>query len=182
MTANGQYDPRYKYTIYNIDSFAKLDLCTYAPNTSPLAPITQYWVAKYAPSYQFHGNGGDPNLNFGVNYIEIRLADTYLMEAEALVQGSGDQARAGQLLNAVRARVGLPAATVSLAAIKNERRMELATEGHRFFDLVRWGDANQVLNNMANGFSKHFTAGKNEILPIPLPELSNTQLKQNPGY
>jgi hypothetical protein len=66
--------------------------------------------------------------------------------------------------------------------IKHERRLELATEGVRYFDLVRWGDAASVLNNMENGFSKHFTAGKNEVLPIPLSELTNTQMVQNPGY
>jgi hypothetical protein len=118
------------------------------------------------------------------------------MEAEALVMGGGDAGRAGQLLNAVRARVGLPSVAVSMDAIKNERHLELATEGHRFFDLVRWGDADKVLNNMiavnnlggnsSNSVSfsgsKHFVAGKNEILPIPLPELTNTKMVQNPNY
>jgi hypothetical protein len=60
--------------------------------------------------------------------------------------------------------------------IKKERRLELATEGHRWFDLVRWGDAAAALA------SKGFTPNKNEILPIPLAELNNTKLVQNPGY
>jgi hypothetical protein len=93
-----------------------------------------------------------------------------------LVRGGGDQGRAQQLLDAVRARVGLASVPVSLANIYNERRLELATEGHRFFDLVRTGQAASVLA------SKGFQAGKNEVLPIPLVELNNTKLVQNPGY
>jgi hypothetical protein len=63
-----------------------------------------------------------------------------------------------------------------LENIYNERRLELATEGSRFFDLVRTGQAATVLA------SKGFQAGRNEVLPIPLQELNNTKLVQNPGY
>lgn len=184
MVVNGVYDPRYQYTIYNIDSLMALGLCSYGQMAWTQGfPTTGYWIVKYAPLKADDGAGNE-GLNYGNDYIEIRLADTYLMEAEAIVQGGGDMSRAMALVNAVRARVGLPAltGTLTMDEIKNERHLELATEGHRWFDLVRWGDANQVLNNMANGFSKHFVAGKNEILPIPLNDLTNTQLKQNPGY
>jgi hypothetical protein len=70
----------------------------------------------------------------------------------------------------------LPSVPVTLATIKNERRMELAGEGHRFFDLVRWGDAASKLAN------RGFVAGKDEIFAIPASELQGTKLKQNPGY
>ncbi len=113
-------------------------------------------------------------MNYQLDYIEIRLADTYLMEAEAIMQSGGSSSRAQALLDAVRARVGLQSVPVSLDAIYNERRMELATEGHRFFDLVRTGKAAAALPG--------FVAGKNEILPIPISDLNNTKLKQNPGY
>jgi len=183
MVVNGVYDPRYKYTIYNMDSLMAAGACTYDQNSNNFpAYETKYYMVKFAPLMQYIGSGGDQRLNISIDYIEIRLADTYLMEAEALMQGGGDQSRAQALLNAVRARVGLPPVPVSIDAIKNERHLELATEGHRFFDLVRWGDADKVLNHMENGVSKNFVVGKSEILPIPLAELTNTAMVQNPGY
>src|SRR5690606_12120783 len=96
--------------------------------------------------------------------------------AEALVRGGGDATRAAALLNAVRSRVGLGAVTATLDNIKRERRLELAGEGHRWFDLVRWGDAAQALAD------RGFVAGKHEVLPIPLLELDNTLLEQNKEY
>ena len=83
---------------------------------------------------------------------------------------------AQELLDAVRARVDLDPVTVSLDAIKLERRLELVGEGHRWFDLVRWGDAGTALA------SRGFVEGIHEILPIPLRELENTLLKQNKEY
>jgi starch-binding outer membrane protein, SusD/RagB family len=168
-------DPRYGYTVLNIDSLAKVEGKTYV-NSEHGYQQTGYFEMKYQPLVKYLSSTGTNILNFPNDYIEIRLADTYLMEAEALVVGSGNVGRAQSLLDAVRHRVGLAPVPVSLAAIKNERRLELATEGHRWFDLVRWGDAATVLQ------FKGFTANKNELLPIPLNDLSNTKLVQNPGY
>jgi hypothetical protein len=180
MIVGGKYDPRYKYTIYNLDSLQTAGQCAYSKSQCYAA--TGYFMVKFAPLLQYTSASGVKELNFGIDYIEIRLADTYLMEAEALVKGNGDLSRAQALLDAVRTRVGLASVPVTMDAIKYERRMELATEGHRYFDLVRWGDAATVLNSMKNGVSKHFVTGKNEILPIPLGELTNTKLVQNPNY
>ncbi|GAA4305411.1 RagB/SusD family nutrient uptake outer membrane protein [Compostibacter hankyongensis] len=167
------YDPRYGTTISDVDSLVKLDLASYVPGYQN----TGHFVKKFAPLEEFKNtSAGPPTINYPQHYIEIRLADTYLMEAEALVQSGGDMTRAGALLNAVRARVGLSPVTPTLEHIYNERHLELATEGHRWYDLVRTGRAAQVLA------SKGFVAGKNELLPIPLPELNNTKLVQNPGY
>jgi hypothetical protein len=169
-----QNDPRYKYTIINLDSLMAVGQCYYSKSSSYQA--TGYFIAKYAPLLKYKSTTGTPELNFPNDYIEIRLADTYLMEAEALVQAGTNQSRAQALLDAVRARVGLSSIPATLTNIYNERRLELATEGHRWFDLVRTGQAATVLA------SKNFTKGKNEILPIPLAELTNTKLVQNPGY
>jgi starch-binding outer membrane protein, SusD/RagB family len=163
-------DPRYEHTVLDIKSIKD---ATYEPSYDD----TGYFVKKYAPRAAWVTTiGGEPALNFAVDYIEIRLADTYLMEAEALVQGGGDMGRAADLLNAVRGRVGLAAVAATLDNIYKERRLELATEGHRFDDLVRTGRAASVLAPMG------FVAGKHEVLPIPQEELSNTKLVQNPEY
>jgi hypothetical protein len=166
-------DPRYKYTIVNIDSMKVAGLCNYEKGYQN----TGYFTAKFAPLKDFYSTiGGDPVLNYPNDVIEIRLADTYLMEAEALVRGGGNVAKAQDYLDRVRARVGLSPVPATLDNIYKERRLELATEGHRWFDLVRTGQAAAALA------SKGFTPNKNEILPIPLAELSNTKLVQNPNY
>jgi len=180
MVVGGKYDPRYKYTIINLDSLVAAGQCSYDKNACYAA--TGYIIAKHAPLKKYTSSAGESGLNFRQDILLIRLSDTYLMEAEALVMANTDLSRAQALLDAVRARVGLPSVPVTMNAIKHERRMEFATEGVRYFDLVRWGDAPTVLNNMKNGFSKHFTAGKNEVIPIPLAELTNTKMVQNPGY
>ena len=88
-----------------------------------------------------------------------------------------------------RARSGdetlLPDVTASgdalLDAIYHERRVELALEGHRFFDLVRTGRAGEVMR--AHG-KTNFQDGTHELFPIPTREiqLSNGLIEQNPGY
>ena len=104
------------------------------------------------------------------------------MAAEALVRSGGDEGKAKTYLNQVRARVGLQPITSSgtqlLDDIYKERRLELACEGQRFFDLVRTGQAATALA------SKGFVAGTHEFLPIPQTEidLSNGALTQNNGY
>ena len=166
-------DPRYPFTVSNIDSLEKAGKATYEKGYMN----SGYFIEKYAPKVEYRSTGGGvTELNWPNDYIEIRLADTYLMEAEALLQGGGDAARAAALLNAVRARVKLNPIAATLDNIYLERRLELASEGHRWYDLVRTGKAAAALS------SRGFVTGKHEILPIPLTELNNTKLVQNPGY
>ena len=163
-------DPRFGATLLDLKTLEAAGQVNYIGGYQN----TGYFLNKFVPRQSdVRTGGGALELNYRQNSPIIRLADTYLMEAEAL---GGTGARAQALLDAVRARVGLPSVPVSLAAIKAERRLELAGEGHRFFDLVRWGDAATVLA------SRGFKSGKNEIFPIPFRELINTQIKQNPNY
>ncbi len=123
-----------------------------------------------------------------MNYAVIRYADVLLWEAEALNE-LGRTAEAQLPLEAVRGRARAqsvnPATTLPKITttsqeeirniIRRERRVELGFEMHRFFDLVRWGIAADVLP----GFQK----GKHEVFPLPQTELDlNPSLVQNPGY
>jgi hypothetical protein len=165
-------DPRYSSTIADIQALEDEGKISYEKGFMN----TGFFLQKVLPLNSDVNPGGNDYGNFDQNIYDIRLADTYLMEAEALVMSGANTARAQALLDAVRERVGLPAVTVTMESIKHERRMELVGEGHRWFDLVRWGDAPTALA------FKGFVAGKHEILPIPLLELENTLLEQNIEY
>lgn len=151
-----------------------------------------------------------------INYNIIRFADVLLMAAEAEVE-VGSLATAHKYVNQVRARAanadgfvkgadGKPAANYVIApytapfadkaaartAVQFERKLELSGEGHRFYDLVRWGTASTVLNaflayespKLSVGYSgSKFTAGKDEYMPIPQTQIDyqgKTVLNQYP--
>ena len=154
-----------------------------------------------------------------MNYTILRFADVLLMAAEAEIE-VGDINKAREYVNRVRTRAAnkdgfvknkagnAPAANYTIGtydmawsdkdvarnAVRFERKIELSGEGHRFFDLVRWGIAEKTLNaylavdgkilSIKFGGSK-FTASKNEYLPIPQAQIDiqgKDILKQNPGY
>jgi len=119
------------------------------------------------------------------NQIFIRLADIYLLKAEALTElGQLDgTSGAAYYVNLVRSRVGLPATTAVTvddmrAAIALERRLELAFEGHRWYDLKRTGKAISTMTALG------YNLTENKLLwPIPQGERDkNVNLTQNPGY
>lgn len=157
--------------------------------------------------------------NNALNFTAMRFADVLLMAAEAEIEvGSLETAR--QYINRVRTRAANspvmnganPAANYRVSnyttpfgskdeartAVRFERKLELGMEGHRFFDLVRWGIAAEVINDeyLSKETTRRpsalagsrFEKGKHEYLPIP--EFAITQsvkdgtptLKQNPGY
>jgi starch-binding outer membrane protein, SusD/RagB family len=118
----------------------------------------------------------------------LRYADLLLMQAEALNETDGD---AYTPLNQVRDRAGLPALSgLSKGELKEkiilERRLELALEGHRWFDLITLGIAGQVINAIVEERSdivRAFTPNRSELLPIPQTEIGlNPNITQNPGY
>ena len=151
--------------------------------TYEVAPYenTGYYNKKYLP--RKGQTSGQVELNYLNNYRTIRYADVLLMAAEAYNQTSNDS-KAQLYLNQVRRRAfqvsdasfDVTASGPALyAAILNERRLELAMEGERFFDLVRTGQATTVLGSI-------FKAGKSELFPIPQSEVVVSHLQQNPGY
>jgi starch-binding outer membrane protein, SusD/RagB family len=114
------------------------------------------------------------------NIKVLRYADVLLMYAEAAIHtGQGD---AVSKINLLRERATLlPKASVSINDVWNERRVELAMEHDRFWDLVRQGRAAQIMQSSGK---TNFVLGKNEVLPIPNSQilLSGGKLKQNTGY
>ena len=153
-----------------------------------------------------------------MNYVIIRFADVLLMQAECEIELNNQEA-ARALVNQVRNRaansatwvkdasgnnaanyvIGLyntpwTSADAARSAVRFERKLELSGEGHRFFDLVRWGIADATLDAylayeggklpVALGGSS-FTANKNEYYPIPQTQIDRQGadvLHQNPGY
>lgn len=163
---------------------------------------TGFFTKKYLVNAdnEANRNGSDP-LNYDNNYRSIRYADVLLMAAEAEAKATGGDTNAAiGYLNQVRARAfgdnsqDYTAAEGSLSdAILNERRLELAAEGHYFFDLVRTGTvkaAFDAYNAWAAGDadrpSIEYENDKNEFLPIPLVELELANALdrwgQNQGY
>jgi hypothetical protein len=150
------------------------------------------------------------------DWTVIRYADVLLWKAEALIE-LGRHAEALPLINGIRERAANSTARLKYAdgsavanyrtqpypanlwtqsfareALRWERRLELALEGHRFFDLVRWGVAEQTLNayleveKTRHDYLRNaqFTAGRDEYLPIPQQQIdfSEGRYQQNPGY
>ncbi|MCB0568544.1 MAG: RagB/SusD family nutrient uptake outer membrane protein [Phaeodactylibacter sp.] len=149
--------------------------------SDPHWPQTQYPFINKWHNFQ---EGSDQN------YIFIRLADILLLKAEALNE-LGSQSEAAALVDQIRGRVNLPGTTASTQAelrlaIEKERRLELAFEGHRWFDLKRTGRAIEVMNNAkgVNGENLGYNLTPEHLLwPIPQAELDkNSKLTQNPGY
>lgn len=168
-------DPRFDHTIIDVSTLQGASYTTGYQETG-------YFVRKYAPLQANTAGDGAIPLNWANNVREIRYADVLLMAAEALVRSGGDETKARDYVNQVRARVGLAAITSSGNALLEdtytERRLELACEGQRFFDLIRTGKAAEALA------SDGFVVGKSEVLPIPQAEIDLSQgaLTQNNGY
>ena len=152
-----------------------------------------------------------------MNYTIIRFADVLLMAAEAEIE-AGSLDKALEYVNRVRTRAAnsahwvknpdgslaanyeialydaFPSKDFATKAVRMERKLELSGEGHRFFDLVRWGVAADELNKYLTYESQYlttkfggarFTSGKSEYYPIPQTQIDiqgSDVLSQNPGY
>ena len=118
------------------------------------------------------------------NFIELRLADVILMYAEALNENGASAAEVLALLDPIRTRAGLATLDPTVLntqalvrqALQDERRLELAFEGHRWFDLVRTGTVDAEMGEAVNS--------NYHVFPIPNSEVlaSDGVITQNPGY
>ena len=152
-----EYDPSYSNTGYNVRKFLVSKTLSPEYNTNPS------------------------------NFPVLRYADVLLMEAEALNE-LGKTSEAETPLNAVRSRAGLGKIQSGLSKnafrekVLAERRIELAFEGHRWFDLIRIGNGEYALNFL-HSIGKVNANQKHLLLPIPQREMdANPNLIQNPGY
>jgi starch-binding outer membrane protein, SusD/RagB family len=179
-TAYAAGDRRKAVTVLDIEAYK---------NANPAFNIT-YQVAPYQNTGLYNQKylprkgetSGQVELNYSNNFRTIRYADVLLMAAEAFNK-SGNDVKAQTYLNLVRRRAfgdllhDITATGSALYdAILAERRLELAMEGERFFDLVRTGKAPAVLGPLG------FVTGKHELFPIPQGEVDLAGLTQNPGY
>ncbi|MEO9966742.1 MAG: RagB/SusD family nutrient uptake outer membrane protein [Reichenbachiella sp.] len=155
------------------------------------AQTTQYQVVKYLPNGDealgIEPTSGDPTLA-GNDWIVLRYADVLLMHVEAILAGRDGPISTAAAINSfqeVRDRAGLttPVTSISKEDLANERRVELAFENHRLFDLIRLDLAESVLGAFATANGHSFTAN-DLLLPIPQREinLSKGALSQNAGY
>lgn len=169
---------------------------------------TGYYTRKGAVDYDQYSPAKPQST--GLDYPLIRLADVYLFAAEAALQGSGDKAKALEYVNAVRERARNSArkelgfrqyeaitsnepadlTDIDIDILFEERRRELFCEGHRFFDMVRKGNAQEeiadkVADSFGQSIAENFKSGVNEVFPIPSSEIlrhTGGNLIQNPGY
>ncbi|WP_434502449.1 RagB/SusD family nutrient uptake outer membrane protein [Prevotella sp.] len=154
----------------------------YACKWSNYYPASRYpFMYKYRSGYN--------------NQYKLRLADIILLEAEAYAY-KGDYTKSADLVNLIRNRAKLPNLTADKTATKeamieavlHERRLELALEGERWYDLCRNNKVEEYLNGLNNRDSGRLIQRKqydanSYLLPIPQSALDeNTNLQQNPGY
>lgn len=207
-------DPRFAQSIlYDGANWKGHQIETFLPggfdsNEAPVGgwnySITGYFVKKFLKEDVVPGDydskRGSPQHN-----VIFRLAELYLNYAETQIE-LGNDAEAKKYINLVRARSTMPAITEAGAALKeryrNERKVELFMENHRYNDLRRWDIATLVLDNKptrgveirkaADGSKTYSIANRQVIMfpekyrlvPIPKDEIdrSNKVLIQNPGY
>jgi starch-binding outer membrane protein, SusD/RagB family len=221
-TFAGSLDPRLDHTVGR-DGVPYLDWGVHNPQyIRDRAYAGAFSPKKMSPLRSENGSttwSGNPRMNAN-NYRMIRLSHVMLWLAECEVEANNLEA-ARTLVNQIRRRAANPAGfvagtdgkpagnyvikeygdawtdkAVAQKAVRFEQRLEFAMEGHRFFDLVRWGVADQVLNDyVATEQNRRsylrgvkFQKGKHEYFPIPNQEILNSKkdgqatLTQNPGY
>ncbi len=154
----------------------------YSASTTPAAPAS---VTFPAYVYKYLDPTATANAEASNNYPILRYADVLLMYAEALNEQAAGNADAFTAINRIRKRAGLPdLAGLTQAQFRDavllERRLELAFEGHRWYDLVRTG---KLVEAMKAQNPAIVVPATHNLFPIPQTERDvNPKLDQNPGY
>ncbi len=218
----GNLDPRLDWTVgrrgipfLDWQDHPGADWIRNQPNGGPYSPIKYSYYKSDRGSLQ-DNSSWTPGYT-ALNYTVIRLADVILMAAECEVEvGSLEKAR--EYVNLIRTRASNPQGFVvrgdgskaanyvigiydaawtdqatARIAVRFERKLELSQEGHRFYDLVRWGTDVTTLNAfldyekkfLANTYGSAKYEAKHALLPIPQSQIDlvgTDILKQNPGY
>jgi hypothetical protein len=186
-------DPRLLASVYFRNDIFLTDL-NRAFATSP----TTYGLKKYIRNSSVSSTGISAFSPGGQDFYVIRYADILLMRAEALVE-LNQLTEVYTLVNQVRQRptVNMPTVQAVEGAalgqaqlrdiVRHERRVELAFEGLRFFDLKRWGLVqaayNRAIADNVSGYTPIYLPGKSSVFPIPLSELNvNANLVQHPAW
>lgn len=167
----------------------------------PINCPTRMPVRKYVEPY-------DDAWNQSGDFMIFRLAEMYLIFAECALYTGEDTDKALDYINLIRARNGVnmpPKENLTEAVVRNERRIELAFEGLRYFDIKRWDIGSEALGGQVLGTrlgtvdhttgevswegdrivveERHFNADRKYLLPIPQSEIDlNPNMTQNPGY
>lgn len=209
-------DPRLFHTVAIPGKPYKYTNVNYEMNQSRNPGMYGYYSSlkeNVDPASEYYVKTGPWNAN-SKNNIILRYSDVLLMRAEALIE-TGSYLAALPLINQVRNRAKVSTGLIGFAsnldirpyidginctwdenyarkALRWERRLEFAMEGSRFFDLVRWGIADSVMNNYyLNEAPAHsyyqgaqFTKNKNEYVPVPIQQINFSKgiYQQNYGF
>lgn len=160
--------------------------------------VTGYGLKKYLRTKTSESGIGPAGVG-GQDFYILRYADVLLMRAEALIESNQIGDEVYSLINQVRQRPGVDMPTVQEAEgtglspaqlreiVRHERRVELAFEGLRFLDLIRWGTVNEAYDRMVadnlNGYNPRYQNKRSETFPIPLSEMdANKALVQHDAW
>ncbi|NHE57096.1 RagB/SusD family nutrient uptake outer membrane protein [Cyclobacterium plantarum] len=182
-------DPRLGHSVYfEGDIFLLYLNRPFRGNTA-----TRFGLKKYVRN-DVSAEGINPGAPGGQDFYVIRYADVLLMRAEALAE-TGQLAEVYDLLDQIRIRAGMPTVTEVngtgltpgelLDLVKLERRVELAFEGLRFFDVKRWAEVEEAYARAAadpvGPYNPEYRGRRSEVFALPLSELdANPNLVQNP--
>ena len=194
-TTDNKVDPRLKATLAYYDSSSSGErFYGVAWDAGGLNRNKVYWK-----KYTYSDTHTTETLNNGINFRVVRLADIYLLYAEALNE-LGKTADAYEWINKVRRRANLPDLENSTVftgigndqakmrtQIRHERSCELAGESWRWLDLERWGcfeSPEEIAWLKSRDYEfDNFVIGKSNRYPIPYQEINNIEgLEQNPGF